>query len=314
MHSPSNRVELARAAYGIERLRHWLLSQNWFSSILLPALPRRVRWGLRAAYFAPLDLLDQLRGRQGQLTPRRSMNFTGAVSDLEASAEVYAQRLRELAGLTPSSRVLDVGCGFGRLATGLVRYFDDKGRYDGMDIVAVAVEWCTANITARHPNFQFAHADVLNTEYNPNGHASASDYKFPYDDSAFDIVVLSSVFTHMLPAAVDNYLREISRVLKPGGCCFASYLMLTEASQHLMPGKESIMRFNHDLGTHWLVSLRTPELSVGYNEEFIKHLHMKHGLEYRLYPGNWCGQPSHWPRRDIAEQDVVVARKPRMIG
>src|SRR5690242_15472003 len=115
MQTPANRVEPARDAYGIERLRHWLLSQNWFSSVLLPALPRRVRWGLRTAYFAPVDLLDKLSGRRGKLTPPRSMNFTGAVSDLESSAEVYVGRLRDLGGLTPSSCVLDVGCGFGRL-------------------------------------------------------------------------------------------------------------------------------------------------------------------------------------------------------
>jgi SAM-dependent methyltransferase len=309
MHSPQNQIVPAREEHVVERFRHWLLSQNWFSSVLLPALPRRVRWGLRAVYFAPLDVLDSVSGRKQRLTPPRSMNFTGAVSDLANSAELYVDRLREFAGLTPSSRVLDIGCGFGRLATGLVRYFDEKGSYDGLDIVASAVDWCTANITTAHPNLRFVHADVINTEYNPTGRVNASEYKFPFDDATFDVIVLSSVFTHMLPPAVDNYLSEISRVLKPDGHCLATYLMLTEASHSRMPTKQSIMKFNHNLGTHWLVSQRTPELSVGYEEEFIKTLHETHGLEYRLYPGNWCGQPSSFPRRDIAEQDVVVARK-----
>jgi SAM-dependent methyltransferase len=268
-----------------------------------------MRWGLRAIYFAPLDLLDGLNGRKQGLAPPRSMNFTGAVSDLTNSAEMYVHRLRDFAGLTPSSRVLDVGCGFGRLAIGLVQYLDEKGSYDGLDIVPSAIEWCTANITMGHPNLRFVHADVVNTEYNPTGRINPSEYRFPFDDATFDVVVLSSVFTHMLPPAVDNYLSEISRVLKADGHCLATYLMLTEASHSLMSTKQSIMKFTHNMGTHWLVSSRTPELSVGYEESFVKALHKQRGLDYRLYPGNWCGQPSPFPRREIAEQDVVVARK-----
>jgi len=304
-----DRVPSHSNQYGVERLRHWLLSQSWFSSVLLPALPRRVRWALRTVYFAPVDLLDKLRGRQTALLPPRSMNFTGAVSDLVSSADAYVDRLRELGGLDASSQVLDIGCGFGRLATGLVRYFDERGAYTGLDIVGEAMAWCKSNITAAHPNCRFVHADVFNAEYNPRGRASAVTYRFPFEDGSFDIVVLSSVFTHMLPAAVDNYLSEIARVLRPGGRCVATYLMLTPESEPLMSTKESILKFNHDLGTHWLVSLRTPELSVGYRENFVRELHEKNGLGYQLYPGNWCGQPSRWPRREIAEQDVVVARK-----
>jgi SAM-dependent methyltransferase len=271
-----------------------------------------LRWALRTVYFAPVDLLDKMRGLRSDLLPPRSMNFTGAVSDLVSSADAYVSRLRELGGLEASSHVLDVGCGFGRLATGLVRCFDERGAYTGLDIVSEATEWCKVNITAAHPNCSFVHADVFNAEYNPRGRASADTYRFPFADASFDIVVLSSVFTHLLPAAVDNYLSEIARVLRPNGRCVASYLMLTSESGPLMSSKESIMRFNHDLGTHWLVSLRTPELSVGYREGFIKELHEKNGLGYQLYPGNWCGQPSRWPRGEIAEQDVVVARKPEL--
>jgi len=309
MQTPLDRVEGPIDQYGVERLRHWLLSQNWFSSMLLPALPRRLRWALRTAYFAPVDLLDKVRGRQNQLLPPRSMNFTGAVSDLISSADAYVDRLRELAGLEAPSRVLDVGCGFGRLATGLVRCFDERGSYTGLDIVGGAIEWCKNNITAAHPNCSFVHADVFNAEYNPAGRTSADTYRFPFEDASFDIVVLSSVFTHMLPPAVDNYLSEIARVLRPDGRCVATYLMLTSESEPLMSTKDSILKFNHDLGTHWVVSLRTPELSVGYREAFIRQLHEKNGLRYQLHPGNWCGQPSEWPRREIAEQDVVVAHK-----
>ena len=46
-----------------EHLRSWLLEQSWFQSVLMPALPRQVRWLLRRVYLAPLDYGDRLLGR-----------------------------------------------------------------------------------------------------------------------------------------------------------------------------------------------------------------------------------------------------------
>lgn len=296
---------------GAERLRHWLLSQQWFSSILLPALPRKVRWALRWVYLAPIDLAERLFGRRDSMAPPRAHNCTGAVSDLEASRKALVDALVEVAGLTPSARVLDVGCGFGRLAAGLTGYLDAGGSYDGFDIVPEAVTWCATNISAPHGNIRFRRADIYNKEYNPRGRTKAVDYRFPFGDETFDVVVLVSIFTHMLPPEVDNYIGEIAQVLKPKGRCFATYLLLTPEARRLMSSPDSIMNFKHNLGSHWLVSTKVPELAVGYNENVVRELYAKHGLSWELYPGYWCGQASHWPRDSgIGEQDVVVARKP----
>jgi SAM-dependent methyltransferase len=300
-----------RNLYGLERLRHWLLAQNWFSSYLLPALPRSVRWALRSIYLAPLDLVDRVRGRDSALTPPRALNFTGAVSDLAASAETYVKNLVDLADLQPSSKVLDIGSGFGRLAVGLIPFRNKTGSYDGLEIVPAGVEWCNKNIAASHANIRFHYADVFNKEYNPKGRLTASEYKFTFDDAMFDLIVVTSVFTHMLPDAVDNYMNEIARVLKPGGRCYITYLILTEESRRLMTGPDSIMKFKHNCGSYWLVSKKVPELSVGYEEYAIKQLYTQYSLHYKHYPGNWCGQTSQWVRAasGSAEQDVVVATK-----
>jgi cyclopropane fatty-acyl-phospholipid synthase-like methyltransferase len=292
-----------------ERLQRWLISQKWFASGLLPRLPRSVRWALRTAYFLPLDIYDRVTGRRSALTPPRSANFTGAVTNLEESSAAYVARLRELAGLTPSSRVLDIGSGMGRLAVGLIPFFDERGSYDGLDIVPAGIKWCRDNITPKHPNCRFHLAEVYNAEYNPKGTVQAKNYKLPFEADTFDLVVLVSVFTHMLPEEVDNYLGEIARVLKPGGRCYATYSLLTDESRHLMASKDSIMQFKYDHGLYWLVSEKVPELAVGFQEEFIHQLHQRHGLNYHLYAGNWCGQPSQWPRGEVAEQDIVVATK-----
>src|SRR5262249_50549506 len=106
-------------------------------------------------------------------------------------------------GLQPEHRVLDIGSGIGNLALSLVGYL--RGAYDGVEIHSEAVEWCQRAITPRHPIFRFHRADVSSVAYNPHGPVPASAYRFPFPDKTFDFIFLGSVFTHMLPDAVEHY-------------------------------------------------------------------------------------------------------------
>jgi SAM-dependent methyltransferase len=213
---------------GLYAIRAYLLDQPFFTSTVLPAIPRPVRWALRKAYLFPADLVEATTGRRGAMVPPPSKMFVGSVDDFESSGELLVQRLIDVAGLTPESCVLDIGCGIGRLAVALTSKLDRKGRYEGLDIVPSGIEWCTENITSRYPNFRFMLADVANGEYNPGGRTAPTEYRLPYPDATFDLVVLTSVFTHMLTAEHEHYLDEIVRVLKPDGRCFATYLLLNQ--------------------------------------------------------------------------------------
>lgn len=118
--------------------------------------------------------------------------------------------------------MLDVGCGSGRMALPLTGYLNSEGRYAGFDISQKAIAWCQEHITSAHPNFQFEVSDIYNSLYNPKGKYQSLDFRFPYPDASFDVVFLTSVFTHMFPPDVEHYLDEISRVLKPGGRCLCT--------------------------------------------------------------------------------------------
>src|SRR5689334_8909675 len=184
--------------------RKWLLKQPWFTSKLLPVIPRSLRWALRRLYFLPSDLVQRRAGDRAGLFPPMSMIFTGSVDDFALSGSNLVNNLVDLECLRPDSKVLDVGSGMGRLAVALLNYRSHEGSYEGLEIVPSGVRWCTENITARYPNCRFTLADIYNNEYNPTGRLAASRYRFPYDDDTFDLVVLASVFTHMLPEDMRN--------------------------------------------------------------------------------------------------------------
>lgn len=292
------------------KLRRSLLQRQWFTSTLLPTVPRPLRWGLRKAYFLPFDLMESVLGRRDKVLPPKSAIYTGSVDDFRRSGDALVARLAELGGLTPESRVLDVGSGMGRAAIALTSCLDSSGSYEGMDIVPSGVEWCVRNITNAHPRFQFVLADIYNKEYNPTGSLRPTDFPFPYGAGQFDLVILASVFTHMLPDDMDHYLSEISRVLKPGGRCYASFSLLDEESQETMLAGGSSLRFKPHSGGAWVVDPKVPELAVAYEAEYAQRAFERHELasDLRIYHGSWS------PRSSLASlppysQDIIVASK-----
>jgi SAM-dependent methyltransferase len=304
---------IVQAASAAEQLRGRLLDQPWFQSRLLPALPRQLRWFLRRAYLAPIDLVDRLTGRDQEMPPKAG-NFSGdrALHDFGARGEFLVDALVKTAALTPSSHVLDIGCGPGRLAIAMSKFMDADGRYEGLDVVPEGIKWCEQHVASAHANVNFTLADVYNKEYNPQGRQQAADYRFPWDDETFDLAVLISVFTHMLPSDVDRYVSEIARVLKTNGRVVASYYIITPESLELMRSNGRGMQFGHNLGSRWIQNGRVPELAVGYDANYIQEVYTKHGLSWpsKIYLGGWCGRQGHWPRESVlGGQDTVVATK-----
>ena len=146
-------------------------------------------------------------------------------------AEEWAMILKVFGGMKKTSRVLEVGCGLGRIAYPL-RYQLLSGTYDGFDICSFKIDFLRTQFQSRYPNFRFVHADVHNTDYNPEGRLRASDFRFPYPDITFDVVYAASVFTHLVPESARNYLHEIGRVLHPQGCAVISIFLLDFFDPH----------------------------------------------------------------------------------
>ena len=252
------------------------------------------------------------------LLPPEDAIFIGG-GDFQRIGEEFFGYLVGLGGLRPHDRVLDVGCGIGRLAIPLTRYLKAPGSYDGLDIVPLGIDWCREQITPRHPRFRFHLADVFNRSYNPRGRLDASTYAFPFLPASFDFVFLTSVFTHMLPADLENYLYEISRVLRRGGKCLITYFLVNAESAALMEAGRSQFPFKYRRGGYRTISRHRPEDAVCYEEGFIRTLHQKYGLpiEGSIRYGSWCGRADFLSHQDIVlavRTGAPTAPKPRVPG
>jgi len=112
-----------------------------------------------------------------------------------------SHEIPQLLGLTPTSNVLEIGCGSGRYAL----YLAEKigCRVIGVDINKEGIR--DANELAR--------ANNLTTK--ARFEAADASQRFSFADEAFDVVYANDVLCH-IPGRL-AVLREMFRVLKPGG-------------------------------------------------------------------------------------------------
>ena len=136
------------------------------------------------------------------------------------SAVVEATRLPAQLGFRPGSRVIDVGCGLGRLATGMIEELGEDVDYLGIEPNRPFYEWCRDNIEASHPAYRFVHVDVVSELYNPQGTVDGDALRLPVETDSVDIVYVWGVFTNIIPEHVETYVAEFRRVVRDGGRIF----------------------------------------------------------------------------------------------
>ncbi|WP_295579698.1 class I SAM-dependent methyltransferase [uncultured Lamprocystis sp.] len=128
---------------------------------------------------------------------------------------VYLHRLMLAAAgiyLRPGARVLDFGCGSGRA---VYDYRDCGFDAYGFDIADY--------VERRNPTdtdfFRFSLTG--RPAHIPDYQVNATDYRLDFEDQTFDFVFSNSVFEHVQNH--DLALREIARVLKPGGIAIHTF-------------------------------------------------------------------------------------------
>lgn len=255
---------------------------------------------------SPLDYVSRLLNGKRDLPPLHLRRYVGPLGSFESSGAEFMDHLRLLAELRPEERVLDIGSGCGQMALHLENYLSEEGSYAGVDIHRPSIRWCQKRIGSRSPNFEFAHIDVCNQAYNPRGTHRAETYRFPFDERSFDLILLKSVFTHMRPPEVSNYLREVARLLRSNGRCLATFFLLNEQQARLASDGANDLAFKYGEGV-WRYRLeQSPESAVAYDESYVMQLLAQHGLALKapVFYGRWAG------RKDgLSYQDILLLEK-----
>ncbi len=274
-------------------------------STLKRLMPSSIKQYTKYAIHSVSDLSAYLSGKQKPMVPPKRKIFIGG-GDFESIGRAFLESLTEHTNIQPDSKVLDVGSGQGRMALPLTSYLAPEGEYCGIEIVESAIDWCN-NEYSKYPNFHFIHANVFNEHYNKSGAVKANNYKFPFEDDTFDVVFLTSVFTHMFPDDVTNYLSEIYRCLKPNGRCLITFFLLNNESKNSIRDGTTNFSFRYSVNDHCLTMTKDdPEDAIAYEEQYITNTYKEIGLKIigDIQYGSWT------PREvSYGLQDMIVAEK-----
>ena len=127
-----------------------------------------------------------------------------AAATQPGSTHAYAlhERFAALLGEEPGTRILDAGCGFGKSSITIARRFPNSS-VEGVDLAAPCLALAALEASAAQTeNLTYRQADAC---------------ALPHAADSFDLVT-STMLLHELPEeALNNFLAETARVLRPGG-------------------------------------------------------------------------------------------------
>jgi|SRR6056297_614701 len=218
--------------------------------------------------FPPEEIQVITNGQKGEVTAK------GAISILECVLQCIRDVFPPPAS-TQGMRVLDYGCGWGRMTRLLPFYFDLEG-VAGVDVDERLIK--SANKLLPF----MTHQKIASME------------GLPFEDASFDIVFANSVFSHLSKRSALFTLAELSRILSDGGMLIVSVLeeddlkkFYSNESQRewitkiLGPQEDAISTLRKD-GFVWGDTGRWHEYGIAVmNDGWIARQFEASGLEYR---------------------------------
>ncbi len=129
-----------------------------------------------------------------------SLSFAGQSHDFytKVKAEHLLGVMREKHEQGEPVDVLDVGCGHGLIHPYLLNQNHNPINLQGVDVAGEVIE-----------EAKKANKDVAYQSYDGQ--------RLPFEDNSFDVVFTICVMHHVPPEEWTNFVKEMKRVLKPGG-------------------------------------------------------------------------------------------------
>lgn len=210
-------------------------------------------------------------------------------------------------------RMLDVGCGVGRLYLAAKSYLVDDDSYLGLDITKSSIAICRERYRA--PNVDFLHVPAHNGFYATGSDATREPWPLP--DESHNLVTALSVWTHLREEDWRFYLNEVARVLAPGGRAIITFFVMDElyrperkrsSTSAYYPQPEDRWIFDTPAydSAEWKTPswVSAPEVAVAVPRDVLDREVVSAGLRcVRYLPGQWKDQPGFF------FQDVAVLEK-----
>jgi len=176
-----------------------------------------------------------------------------------------------------NKKILDWGCGPGRIIRHLPRIIDNGCEYFGTDYNARSIGWCTRNL----PDIRF----------NNNSLEAA----LPYPDNFFDLIYGISVFTHLSEQKHHDWYDELQRILKPNGIMLVSTqgdnfkVKLTKPELKRYNNGELIIRGKVKEGHRTYSAFHPPEFikKLFAHVEILEHIEKQPDKNRRLPQDIW---------------------------
>jgi len=253
-------------------------------------------------------IFDQIR--------QSEMNDWVGGSDPEAVGDACRNILCRYVPINASSRLLDFGCGVGRVLLSVLKHQPEVTRIVGFDIMPQVISFCDSHIASAFPQtaFDLVHGD--NDHYDrfiaaagasvPKSHASLlSEYA-----SAFTGIYAFSVFTHVEMADFRSLLGLLSKLLEPAGILLFTAFLLTPHSRHsIQQGATRFPLSNNAIEAQGNILIGNPADRLGFiafDISLVEQMAFEAGLIItHIEHGSWVdGQFSD------SLQDVIVCRRP----
>ncbi len=248
----------------------------------------------------------------GYRFPEHLVVLTGAgTATLDVFGRAHVENYKKFMGLAPNMTVLEIGCGIGRDAFQFMNILDERGHYVGIDVTWDSINWCKKNITPKYPNFEFHHFDAQHELYNPLGLKTSMDFRLPVADGSVDRICAGSVFTHLFEDEIVHYMKEIRRVLKPGGLAYTSLFLYspeTIAASRKNNVTHNNLMFEHPYGDGCYINdADYPTGAVAFTDESFQRMIRKAGVKLaRPYlRGAWSGLHAE---PDDGQEVAILAR------
>lgn len=239
-------------------------------------------------------LRRRLEGWLGRPLPEPPPLFKLGVGsgDWHEVGRQLAGLLIERGGLARDDRVLDLGCGLGRVVQPLRRYLSRRATYLGIDVSPHYIAWNRDEIEARDPRFRFAWLDVKSEAYHSEGGLEPEKARFPSAADSFDFAIATSLFTHLDAPATERYLAELARVLRPGGRLFATFFLLDEKVRQRMRAGQANFDFRYPVAKGgWTAFPKSPDQAIAFEREWLLAALERAGLRLLepIEAGQWSG-------------------------